>query len=303
MAAALVPASSLTGESVRYEIPKAIGYWLPWLCVPGAAGVVAALWRWQSPPAARFAAVAAVLAIALLPLGAAIPNTQQASHPVADTLAYDLRTAESGYWIGYPDSRLLLDAPERQFVDRILALESSGDFGAHDRLLNVAASLQAWKSIPIGVFTGALETLVAADFTPTIFTTGNRLFAMPSLGTELKAGFAWVVLEPAGLTPSVRSDDRRGGLSIGLRELRGRAVPARLSRARRRVRPKSRQGAAGSQPANHRSPKPLRNPTPVFPDETSTRTASLQPGIGGQPRSWRSPMRTNPSRLEASPEV
>ena len=204
VAVALVPGTSLTAASIRYEVPKSIGYWLPWACVPATAAALAGVWRWRGPAAIRYAVVAVALSVALLPLSGAVPNTMQASHPAADALAYDLRTAQLGYWVGYPDPRLLLDSPERELVDRLRGLEASGELGANGSVLHVAASFQPWASIPVGVFTGAIETIVSTDASRTIFTTGDRLLPMATLDRELGAGFRYVLLEPAGLPSTIR---------------------------------------------------------------------------------------------------
>ncbi|MGO9178699.1 MAG: hypothetical protein ACLQHS_05410 [Candidatus Limnocylindrales bacterium] len=202
---ALVPGSSLEMQSLRYEVPKAVGYWLPWACVPVAAGVLAAVWRWRGPLPARLAIIAVFLAVALLPVGAAVPNIEQASHPVADTLAYDLHTAQRGYWQGYPDPRLVLDASGRALVAFLRGEEAAGRLTASDQVLHVAQSHQEWASVPIGVFTGTLETLVCADASPSIFTIGGRLLPLAALPSELARGYRYVVLEPAGLPSATRA--------------------------------------------------------------------------------------------------
>ncbi len=49
IAAALVPDTSLLGQSLRYEIPKAVGYWLAWACVPITGGLIALIARARVP--------------------------------------------------------------------------------------------------------------------------------------------------------------------------------------------------------------------------------------------------------------
>jgi len=221
VAVAVLPGESLTLQSIRYEVPKAIGYWLPWICVPAAAGVLAGLWRWRGPAAIRYATLALVLGVAVWPLSAAVPNTMQASHPAADALAYDLRTAETGYWFGYPNSRLLLAATEEDLVDHLRSLEASGQLGPRDGVLHVAASFQPWLSIPVGVFTGAIETIVSMDAAPTIFTTGDRLLPLVALQRELASNFRYVLLEPSGLPSNVRDEVVAAGYRSIFMNLRG----------------------------------------------------------------------------------
>ncbi len=197
---------SVVGDSLRYEVPKAVGYWLPWACVPAAAGVVAAAARWRSARPVGRALVAAFLAIVLLPVGSPAPNSVQASHAVADVLAYDLRTAELGYWQGYPDARRVVGTPGAEILGFLDGEVAAGRLGAGDRVLHVAASYEEWASVPIGVFSGIEETMVCEDAATTIFTVGGRIHPLADLAAELRAGFAYVVLEPAGLPASARAE-------------------------------------------------------------------------------------------------
>ena len=205
LAVAVIPGSSLLGDALRYEVPKAVGYWLPWACVPATAGLVAAIVRWRGPAIARFALVGGFLAIVLLPTGSPAPDSVQASHAVADDLAFDLRTAELGGWQGYPDSRLVVDASGRDLLGFLREEVSSGQLGAGARVLHVARSYEPWASVPIAVFTGLEESVVCEDATLDIFTAGGRIYPLASLATELRAGYSAVVLEPAGLPAAVRS--------------------------------------------------------------------------------------------------
>lgn len=202
---AAVPDSLLVGQSLRYEVPKAVGYWLPWACVPAAAGLVAAVARGRDPAFVRPALVGAFLAVVLLSIGSPAPDSAQASHAVADGLAHDLRTAELGFWQGYPDVRLVVDASGRQVLAFLRQEVSGGRLGADSQLLHVAASYQGSTSLPIADFTGIEETMVCADATTNIFTAGGRIYPVASLAAELHDGFAYVVLEPADLPRAVRA--------------------------------------------------------------------------------------------------
>jgi hypothetical protein len=205
LAVAVIPGSSLLGDALRYEVPKAVGYWLPWACVPATAGLVAAVVRWRGPVIARFAIVGGFLAFVLLPAGPPAPDSVQASHAVVDDLAFDLRTAEFGGWQGYPDSRLVVDAAGRDLLGFLREEVSSGQLGAEARVLHVARSYEPWASVPIAVFTGLEESVVCEDATLSIFTAGGRIYPLASLATELRDGYSAVVLEPAGLPAAVRS--------------------------------------------------------------------------------------------------
>lgn len=204
LVAGLVPGSSLTAQSVRYEVAKAVAYWLPWASVPVVAGLLAALWRWRGPLVVPLLATGVFLIALLLPIGGPAPDALQASHPVADLVAYDLHTAEHGYWQGYPDPRLVLDGPERQIVEFLQGEEQAGRLRAGDAVLHVARTHQEWGSVPVGVFTGAIETFVCADASPTVFTLGNRFLPLTDLAGALTAHYRYVLLEPAGLPPGAR---------------------------------------------------------------------------------------------------
>ncbi len=205
--AAVVPAGTLLDSSLRYEVPKAVGYWLPWVCVPALAGILAVASRRSRRGSVAWLSVpAAVLAVTLLPVGPVVPDATQASHPTADVVVWNLRTAELGYWQGYPDPRAVVGARGRA-VDGFLEREiAAGRLRATDRLLHVAASYQAWASIPVAAFTGVDETVVSTDAAPTIFDAGGRVHPLAELEADLRDGFEWVLLEPAGL-PSWARDD------------------------------------------------------------------------------------------------
>jgi hypothetical protein len=202
---AAVPDSSLVGQSLRYEVPKAVGYWLPWACVPAAAGLLAAVARWRGPLLAGSAVVGTVLAVVLLSVGSPAPDSAQASHAVADDLAHDLRTAELGYWQADPDARLVVDATGDEVLTFLRGQIADGQLVSTSQLLHVAASYQESASLPIADFTGIDETTVSADATTNIFTAGGRIHPLSALPAELGAGFVYVVLEPAGLPTGIRA--------------------------------------------------------------------------------------------------
>ncbi len=137
----LIPSGSLLAQSLQYEVPKAVGYWLPWVCVAAAAGLVAAVARWPGPAGVRLLVLGAILAIVLIPVGPPLPDSAQASHPVADSLAQDLRTAEQGYWQGYPDVRLVVDPAGDDVLDFLRSEIGAGQIAAETQLLHVAAEL------------------------------------------------------------------------------------------------------------------------------------------------------------------
>ncbi len=201
----LIPSGSLLAQSLQYEVPKAVGYWLPWVCVAAAAGLVAAVARWPGPAGVRLLVLGAILAIVLIPVGPPLPDSAQASHPVADSLAQDLRTAEQGYWQGYPDVRLVVDPAGDDVLDFLRSEIGAGQIAAETHCSTWLPSYQESASLPIGVFTGIEETMASADATTNIFTAGGRIHPLSDLPSELRAGFAYVVLEPRGLPVGVRA--------------------------------------------------------------------------------------------------
>jgi hypothetical protein len=66
-------------------------------------------------------------------------------------------------------------------------------------VLHLASSFQQWASVPIGVFTGALETSISLQPELSIHTEGGRLLGFDRLPVELASGYGYVVLEPDGL--------------------------------------------------------------------------------------------------------
>jgi len=206
---AAVPDTSLVGQSLRYEVPKAVGYWLPWACVPAAAGLLAVAARWRAPSFAGSALtgvfVTAALAVVLLSIGSPTADSAQATHAVVDDLAHDLRIAELGYWQADPDPRLVVDPTGAAVLGFLRGEIAAGRLGAEGQLLHVAASYQESASLPIADFTGIDETTVSADAATNIFTAGGRIRPLADLPVELRAGYAYVVLEPAGLPASIRA--------------------------------------------------------------------------------------------------
>jgi uncharacterized membrane protein len=203
--AALVPESSILGQSLRYEIPKAVGYWLAWACVPITGGLIALVARSRAPVIGRLGLIGVFLAIVLIPVGAIRADSSQASQPVGAVLGHHLQTAEAGYWQGYPDVRLVVGSSGEELLDFLRAQIAAGRIGPETQLLHVAASYQESASVPIGVFTGIQETMVSADAATTIFTAGGRIHPLDALPEQLTQRYPYLVLEPAGLSPDVRA--------------------------------------------------------------------------------------------------
>ena len=232
-ASGFVGSRTLTEQAVHYEVPKAVQYWLPVMLALGGAGAVSAFLRLRMPsglsgatvgrfrafmatqraPAGyadlllhlagmlRFVAIGAGVVLILYPTTMPLAtNVEIGEHRGAESVGLALREAERGYWDFYPDARLIIDAPRQQVVDELRVEEAAGRLGPSTRVLNIANSFQQWASVPIGVFTGALETSISSQPEVSIHTDGGRLLGFDSLQSQLASGYGYVVLEPAGLS-------------------------------------------------------------------------------------------------------
>ncbi len=203
-ASGLVGYDTLTQQAVHYEVPKTIEYWLPVMLALGGAGGIAAVMRLRSLGALTAIALAALLFDTMYTYpGPLITNVQIGEHRGSESLGLALREAEQGYWVGYPDPRLIVDPAEQQVIDELRAEISAGRLGPSTRVLHIASSFQQWSSVPIGVFTGALETSISLQPELSIHTVGGRLLGFDQLPAELASDYGYVVLEPAGLDPTL----------------------------------------------------------------------------------------------------
>jgi hypothetical protein len=145
-------------------------------------------------------ALGAFLLYAVYPYpGPVISNDQIGEHRGSESLGLALREAELGYWAGYPSPRLIVDPSEQEVIDELRAEEEAGRLGPATRVLHLASSFQQWSSVPIGVFTGALETSISLKPELSIHTEGGRLLGFDRLPAELASDYGYVVLEPSGL--------------------------------------------------------------------------------------------------------
>lgn len=199
-ASGFVGSSSLTEQAVHYEVPKSVEYWLPVMLAIGAAGALAAVSRLRQLGVLRAVAIGVFLLVAIYPLTTPLAtNIQIGEHRGAESVGLALREAERGYWVGYPDARLIVDPAEQAVIDELRSEEMAGRLGPGTRVLNIASSFQQWASVPVGVFTGAIETSISTQPELSIHTEGGRLLGFDRLGPELASGYGYVVLEPGGL--------------------------------------------------------------------------------------------------------
>jgi hypothetical protein len=203
-ASGFVGSASLTEQAVHYEVPKSIEYWLPVMLAIGAAAALAAVVRLRMLGPVRPMLIGAFLVITIYPTTMPLAtNVQIGEHRGSESLGLALREAETGYWnfYGYPDTRRIIDAPRQQVVDELRAEEKAGRLGPSTRVLNIAWWFQEWIAVPIGPFTGAMETSISMSPELSIHTVGGRLYGFDRLAEELATGYGYVVLEPPRIDP------------------------------------------------------------------------------------------------------
>jgi hypothetical protein len=202
-----IPGQSLLVQAIQYELPKTLQYWIPVFLALTAALALDALWNLTRVAlAVRAALVAAVVLVAVLPLRPApIDLLYLGEHRLSETLAIDLRYADRGYWIGYPDTRTIVRPDQQALLDALRAEIVAGRLGPATPVLHVAVSFQQWASTPLGVFAGVTETMLSPDATTNIHTVGGRLRPLDDLDAALAGGlYRYVVLEPANLAGGER---------------------------------------------------------------------------------------------------
>lgn len=202
----LTPDTSLLLQSIHFELPKTLQYWLPVLLAFAAASSLAAIWELPWPRAVRALALGSVLVVVVLPLRAStIELLYLGEHRVSETLAIDLRYTERGYWTGYPNARTIVDASQRALLDALRVEIAAGRLKADTPVLHVAANFQQWAATPLGVFDGVTETDATPNAEVSIHTVGGRLRRFDELDALLAVGPPYVVLEPGGLPSDTRA--------------------------------------------------------------------------------------------------
>jgi hypothetical protein len=184
-------------ESIAFEVPKSVGYWIPWfIAIAGGLGL-AGLWvRYELSGIARVAIGSVFVffaAVSLRPAGVDPERIEQ--HAWAETLAVALQSAQDGYWVGHPDPRLVIDAPREELVTAVQQQQRAGSIGPASAVLHVAPSFQQWEATPLGVFTGVIETDATTDPERSIHTVGGRLYDIRRLRRMLGADYPWLVVE------------------------------------------------------------------------------------------------------------
>ena len=231
------PTASQNRPSIS-KSPRLVEYWIPAMLAIGAAGGLAAILRQRRLGLLRPVAIGAFLRRLLFPITSPIAigplvvddsrvnaplaaNFQVSEHRGAESLGLAMFEAELGYWDQrssskpYTDARLIIDAPRREVVAELRAEEQAGRLGPSTKVLNIASSFQQWVAVPIGVFTGAMETSISLDPEVSIHTDGGRLLGFGDLERELAADYGYVVLQPDGLPADVLANVRTDFVASG----------------------------------------------------------------------------------------
>jgi len=249
-ASSLVGFTTLTEQAVHYEVPKSVEYWLPVMFAVGAAGALAAVCRQRRLGVARPLIVGAFIVITVYPLPARIDlgplnidagrlvgaplisNVQIGEHRGSESLGLALREAQFGYWTdGYMDPRNVVDADQQKVIDAIRSEITAGRLGPDTRVLHIAGSFQQWSSVPIGVFTGAMETSISLQPEVSIHTDGGRLYGFGDLPRELRSGYGYVVIEPHGLPDEIAVDSAAQVMAAGYHAIWSNSVATIYARS------------------------------------------------------------------------
>jgi hypothetical protein len=201
------------GDALRFEVPKTVHYWLSTIAAVGAAAALAHAWSTgRLPWLARVVAIGAFVAVAALPLRPKpIDAYHLGEHRFSETFAIDLHFAASGFWVGFPDSRTVVNAPRRELLDAVRAEIDAGRLAHDTPVLHVARTFQQWVATPLGVFDGVNETFLSLDPEVSHQTVGGRLFDVADLAAYLDLRYSYVVLEPDGLPDGTRDAIRGAG--------------------------------------------------------------------------------------------
>ncbi|MGH2462788.1 MAG: hypothetical protein ACRDFZ_04070 [Candidatus Limnocylindria bacterium] len=206
LAAAAIRWQDLGVDGLDFEVSKTLHYWTPvFLAVMGAFALRAV---WENP---RFGLALRAGVVGIFLLAAALPIRLEpiealllGEHRISETLSIDLRNAETGYWVGYPDSRMIITPAQNELVERLRAEVAAGRLASTTPVLHVAFNFQQWDATPIGVFGGMLETMVSEQTEVSIHTAGGRLHPLEELNLLLQAGYPYVVFEPDDLPLGIR---------------------------------------------------------------------------------------------------
>ena len=152
------------GDALRFEVPKTVHYWLSAIAAAGAAAALAHVWARVTIPSLARAAAFAFVVVAALPLR--LGNSGDATThgglrsdrrlpPRRAPLVGDIRDrpalrGDSGFWVGFPDSRTVVDAPRQELLDAVRAEIAAGRLRHDTEVLHVARDVPAVVSDAAG---------------------------------------------------------------------------------------------------------------------------------------------------------
>ena len=223
--ARLLPAESSLVQSLQGEAqPKALAYWAPFFLALAAAAACHGAISSRRRLGIGHVAVALYVYVAILPLRLSpttvnIDNYEE--HRMAESASIALRHAQHGYWVGYPDSRTILNEPQRELIGRLDEDRRAGLIDPDTRLLHAADSFRPWVGTPVAVFTGIVESTASHDPERSIHTEGGRLYGLEEFGTLLGRDFDYVLLEGDALVAELGGQVADAGFASILVNERG----------------------------------------------------------------------------------
>ena len=232
--ARLLPAEGSLVQSLQGEAqPKALAYWAPFLLALAAAATCHAAIATRRQFGLGHVAVALYVYVAILPIRLS-PTTvnldNYEEHRMAESASIALRHAQQGYWVGYQDSRTIVNAAQQQLLDRLEADRASGLIGPNTQLLHAADSFRPWVGTPMAVFSGIYESTASYDPERSIHTEGGRLHGLEEFATLLNGEYDYVLLEGDALVADLGDEVAEAGFGSILVNERGELF-RRTSRA------------------------------------------------------------------------
>jgi hypothetical protein len=221
LAATFFPIDTLFWSSARGELTgKAAQFWIPLFLAMGAAAALH--WIWTSFRLVGALVVAVSLIAAALPLRAEVVGVEDGrERRYSESLSISVRKAESGAWAGWPDPRELVDESQQQIIAAFRVEQAAGRMTEDTRTLQVALSFQSWVATPVTSFAAVHVTSLSQGPETSVHTFGGRLRSLDEMHALLGPRFDYVLLEPALLSGSVRSDIVEAGYRTVFRNTRG----------------------------------------------------------------------------------
>ncbi len=234
--ARLLPAEGSLVQSLQGEAqPKALAYWAPFLLALAAAAACHAAVASRREFGLAHVAVALYVYVAILPMRLS-PTTvnldNYEEHRMAESVSIALHHAQLGYWVGYPDSRTIVNAAQQQILDRLAADRA-------ERARSVAGRSCSTRPTASGPGSGRRSPSSAASTSrppPTIPSAASTpradgSTASSEFATLLQGDYDYVLLEGDALVAQLGRRRRGRRLRLDPRQRAGRALPPRIAGA------------------------------------------------------------------------